>query len=98
MSYFLPSHSIYNDLINVELSHEEYLVAMNDDRLEPWQKSKISDKYLASKGIKNFSGYPLKYNSSNPLSKPASYLDDPEALKAIEDFKSYATKIKPPME
>ena len=30
--------------------------------------------------------------------KPASYLDDPEALKAIEQFKSYATKIRPPME
>jgi hypothetical protein len=30
--------------------------------------------------------------------KPASYLDDPEALKAIEQFKAYATKIKPPME
>ena len=30
--------------------------------------------------------------------KPASYLDDPEALKAIEKFKAYSTKIKPPME
>ena len=30
--------------------------------------------------------------------KPASYRDDPEALKAIEQFKAYATKIKPPME
>ena len=30
--------------------------------------------------------------------KPASYLDDPEALKAIEQFKAYSTKIKPPME
>ena len=30
--------------------------------------------------------------------KPASYRDDPEALKAIEQFKSYSTKIKPPME
>ena len=30
--------------------------------------------------------------------KPASYRDDPEALKAIEQFKSYATKIRPPME
>ena len=29
---------------------------------------------------------------------PASYRDDPEALKAIEQFKAYATKIKPPME
>ena len=30
--------------------------------------------------------------------KPTSYLDDPEALKAIEPFKAYSTKIKPPME
>ena len=30
--------------------------------------------------------------------KPASYRDDPEALKAIEQFKSYSTKIKPPMD
>ena len=30
--------------------------------------------------------------------KPASYQDDPKALKAIEQFKAYATKIKPPME
>ena len=30
--------------------------------------------------------------------KPASYRDDPKALKAIEQFKSYATKIRPPME
>jgi hypothetical protein len=30
--------------------------------------------------------------------KPASYRDDPEVLKAIEQFKAYATKIKPPME
>ena len=30
--------------------------------------------------------------------KPASYLDDPEALKAIEQFKAFSTKIKPPME
>ena len=30
--------------------------------------------------------------------KPASYRDDPEAIKAIEQFKAYSTKIKPPME
>ena len=30
--------------------------------------------------------------------KPSSYRDDPEALKAIEQFKAYSTKIKPPME
>jgi hypothetical protein len=30
--------------------------------------------------------------------KPASYRDDPEVLKAIEQFKAYATKIRPPME
>ena len=30
--------------------------------------------------------------------KPASYRDDPEVLKAIEQFKAYSTKIKPPME
>ena len=30
--------------------------------------------------------------------KPASYRDDPEGLKAIQLFKAYATKIKPPME
>ena len=30
--------------------------------------------------------------------KLASYLDDPEALKAIEQFKAYSTKIRPPME
>ena len=30
--------------------------------------------------------------------KPASYRDDPEALKAIEQFKAYSTKIKPPIE
>ena len=30
--------------------------------------------------------------------KPASYRDDPKALKAIEQFKAYSTKIKPPLE
>ena len=30
--------------------------------------------------------------------KPASYRDDPEVLKAIEQFKAYSTKIKPPIE
>ena len=30
--------------------------------------------------------------------KQASYRDDPEAIKAIEQFKAYSTKIKPPME
>ena len=30
--------------------------------------------------------------------KPVSYRDDPEALKAIEQFKAYSTKIRPPME
>ena len=30
--------------------------------------------------------------------KPASYRDDPEALKANEQFRAYSTKIKPPME
>lgn len=30
--------------------------------------------------------------------KPASYRDDPEAVKAIEQFKAYSTKIRPPME
>jgi len=30
--------------------------------------------------------------------KPASNHDDPEALKAIEQFKAYSTKIRPPME
>ena len=30
--------------------------------------------------------------------KPASYRNDLEALKAIEQFISYSTKIKPPME
>ena len=29
--------------------------------------------------------------------KPASYRDDPEALKAIEQFKAYATRIIPPV-
>ena len=30
--------------------------------------------------------------------KPTSYHDDPEALKAIEQFKAYSTKIRPPMD
>ncbi len=30
--------------------------------------------------------------------KSFSYQDDPEALKAIEQFRAYSTKIKPPME
>ena len=30
--------------------------------------------------------------------KPASYRDDPEAIKAIEQFKAYSNKIRPPME
>ena len=30
--------------------------------------------------------------------KTVSYRDDPEALKAIEQFKAYSTKIRPPME
>tara|TARA_B100000963_G_C22318126_1_gene533089 strand:- start:261 stop:557 length:297 start_codon:yes stop_codon:yes gene_type:complete len=98
MSYYFPSNSFYTDLLKKELSHEEYLDAMNDDRLEPWQKSKISDNYLSSKGIENFSGYPLKYKGSNAQNKSFSYLNDPDFVKAIEDFKSYATKIIPPME
>ena len=30
--------------------------------------------------------------------KPSSYRDDPEGLKAIEQFKAYSAKIRPPME
>ena len=30
--------------------------------------------------------------------KPASYRDDPEALKAIEQFEAYSSKIRPPIE
>lgn len=53
--------------------------------------------FLAYDLTRNLPEEPLS-EEKEEIEKPASYLDDPEALKAIEQFKSYATKIRPPME
>ena len=60
----------------------------------------FNDKYpffLAYDLTRNLPEEPLP-DEKEEKEKPASYRDDPEALKAIEQFKSYATKIRPPME
>ena len=53
--------------------------------------------FLAYDLTRNLPEEPL-LDEKEEKEKPASYRDDPEALKAIEQFKSYSTKIKPPME
>ena len=53
--------------------------------------------FLAYDLTRNLPEEPLP-DEKEEKEKPASYRDDPEALKAIEQFKSYATKIRPPME
>ena len=53
--------------------------------------------FLAYDLTRNLPEEPLPEKKTDK-EKPASYLDDPEALKAIEQFKAYSTKIKPPME
>ena len=54
--------------------------------------------FLAYDLTPNLPEEPIPEEKKTDKEKPASYLDDPEALKAIEQFKAYATKIKPPME
>ena len=53
--------------------------------------------FLAYDLTRNLPDEPLP-KEKEEKEKPASYRDDPEALKAIEQFKAYSTKIKPPME
>ena len=53
--------------------------------------------FLAYDLTRNLPEEPLSEKKTDK-EKPASYLDDPEALKAIEQFKAFSTKIKPPME
>ena len=53
--------------------------------------------FLAYDLTRNLPEEPLP-DEKEEKEKPASYRDDPEALKAIEQFKAYSTKIKPPME
>ena len=53
--------------------------------------------FLAYDLTRNLPEEPLPEKKTDK-EKPASYLDDPEALKAIEQFKAFSTKIKPPME
>ena len=60
----------------------------------------FNDKYpffLAYDLTRNLPEEPLP-DEKEEKEKPASYRDDPEALKAIEQFKAYSTKIRPPME
>ena len=60
----------------------------------------FNDKYpffLAYDLTRNLPEEPLP-DEKEEKEKPASYRDDPEALKAIEQFKAYSTKIKPPIE
>ena len=53
--------------------------------------------FLAYDLTRNLPEEPLQ-KEKEKKEKPASYRDDPEALKAIEQFKAYSTKIRPPME
>ena len=53
--------------------------------------------FLAYDLTRNLPEEPLP-DEKEEKEKPSSYRDDPEALKAIEQFKAYSTKIRPPME
>ena len=53
--------------------------------------------FLAYDLTRNLPKEPLP-DEKEEKEKPSSYRDDPEALKAIEQFKAYSTKIKPPLE
>ena len=53
--------------------------------------------FLAYDLTRNLPEEPLP-DEKEEKEKPSSYRDDPEALKAIEQFKAYSTKIKPPIE
>ena len=53
--------------------------------------------FLAYDLTRNLPKEPLP-DEKEEKEKPSSYRDDPEALKAIEQFKAYSTKIKPPIE
>ena len=53
--------------------------------------------FLAYDLTRNLPKEPLP-DEKEEKEKPSSYRDDPEALKAIEQFKSYSTKIRPPID
>ena len=53
--------------------------------------------FLAYDLTRNLPDEPLQ-EEKEEKEKLASYRDDPEALKAIEQFKAYSTKIRPPIE
>ena len=53
--------------------------------------------FLAYDLTRNLPEEPLS-DEKEEKEEPESYRDDPEALKAIEEFKAYTTKIRPPME
>jgi hypothetical protein len=88
----------FADYLSRKLYLDEFLEAMNDNRLEPWQKSEIADHYFKEQGVKDLTGDPLISPKSNGKSvKPSSCRDDPEVMKIIEKFKACSTKIRPPI-
>jgi len=65
----------------------------------PGRFSIFNDNYPLFLGFDLVQHLPEKpYEKEPDNEKPSSFLDDPEALKAIEEFKAYSSKIKPPME
>ena len=53
--------------------------------------------FLAYALTRNLPEEPLP-DEKEEKEKPSSYRDDPEALKAIEQFKAYSNKIRPPID
>ena len=88
---------------NTENENQESKESENQRGLELGGSSGFSifnDNYpffLAYDLTRNLPEEPLP-EKKEEKEKPSSYRDDPEALKAIEKFKAYSTKIKPPME
>jgi len=72
-----------------------------DNRLEIGNSvgsSIFNDNYptlLAFDLVRHLPAEPVE--NKNDEKKPSRYQNDPEALKAIERFKAYSAKIKPPM-
>ena len=88
---------------NTENENQESEELENKRGQELWGSSGLSifnDSYpffLAYDLTRNLPEEPLP-EEKEEKEKPPSYRDDPEALKAIEQFKAYSTKIKPPMD
>ncbi|MDA7791262.1 hypothetical protein N8988_04300 [Opitutales bacterium] len=71
-------------------------------KIEPKNPGRLSifnDSYPLFLGFDLVQHLPeIPYEKEPDNEKPSSFLDDPEALKVIEQFKAYSNKIKPPME